>query len=116
MPHDREQRDRDALVDIFNAASEAVGFNEDLTCDQFLADRKTQLAVLHLITLIGEASRRTDASFRMHYNELPWPQMMGIRNIIVHEYDSVDMMLVWDVLTRDLPALVQQIKPIIDNL
>lgn len=106
-------RDQDALLDVFNAASEAVALVGSMTREQFLADRRTQLAVLHLITIIGEATRRTQSSFRAQHPQLPWPQMLGMRNRLVHEYDDIDLRLVWDVVRDDLPSLLRQIQPLI---
>ena len=106
-------RDLDALLDVFHAASEAVEFVRGMTREQFLGDRKTQLAVLHLITIMGEAARRTQPAFRIQHGELPWPQMLGMRNRLVHEYDDVDPWLVWDVLQNNLPPLLRQVELLI---
>ncbi len=82
-----------------------------MTSDQFVADRRTQLAVLHLSTLLGEAARRIDLEFRNRHSQLPWPQMIGMRNKVIHEYEGVDLVLVWDVLTNNFPDLIKQIAP-----
>lgn len=107
------ERNQAALRDVFNCAFEAIEFIQEMSFDQFLADRRTQLAVLHLITLIGEATRRTDVAFRMSHAELPWPQMMGMRNKLVHEYDDVDLPRVWSTVQEDLPVLIKQLEPFI---
>ena len=109
------ERNLAALYDMANAAREAVLLVSTLNHNQFLADRRTQLAILHLIALIGEAARRTTAEFRMQHAEIPWPQAMGMRNKVVHEYDDVDLELIWDVLVDDLPALISQIEPICEE-
>jgi uncharacterized protein with HEPN domain len=108
MPHNE-----DSLYDIYICAGEAVGLVQGMTRENFLTDRRTQLAVLHLITLMGEAARRTDTAFRLRHATLPWPQMVGMRNKVIHEYEGVDLVLVWDVLTISLPDLVRQLDPLI---
>jgi uncharacterized protein with HEPN domain len=108
-------RNLDAIIDIHNAASEALSFVAEMTSEEFMADRRIQLAVLHLITVMGEATRRISAAFRIQNPELPWPKMLGMRNRLIHEYDDVDLVLVWDVLKNDLPQLLRRIQPLMPD-
>lgn len=72
----------------------------------FEADEVRQLALLHLIQLLGEAASRTTATFRDAHPELPWTQMIGMRNRIVHGYDHVDPDIVWRVATEDVEPVL----------
>lgn len=108
-------RDLGYLVDIGLAIQEALEFVEGITWEAFTTDRKTQAAVMHELTIIGEAARRVSADFRTHHDELPWPDMIGVRNRIVHEYDHIKLDILWDTLKTDLPSLLKQIEPLIEN-
>ena len=73
---------------------------------RFDNDEVRQLAVLHLIQVLGEAASRVSADFREAHPELPWNQMAGMRNRIVHGYDDVDADIVWRVATEDLEPVM----------
>ncbi len=78
--------------------------------DAFDADDVRQLALLHLIQLLGEAASRTTAAFRDAHPELPWAQMVGMRNRIVHGYDQVDPDIVWRVATEDVEPVLAALE------
>lgn len=76
----------------------------------FDTDEITQLAVLHLIQMLGEAASRVSATFRMEHPEFPWGEMVGMRNRIVHGYDHVDPDIVWPVATEDLEPVLAALE------
>jgi uncharacterized protein with HEPN domain len=76
------------------------------TREAFDADEVRQLALLHLIQVLGEAASRTAAAYRDAHPELPWTQMIGMRNRIVHGYDDVDPDIVWRVATEDVEPVL----------
>jgi uncharacterized protein with HEPN domain len=76
----------------------------------FETDEIRQLALLHLIQTLGEAASRTSAAFRERHPELPWTQMIAMRNRIVHGYDHVDPDIVWRVATDDAEALLATLE------
>jgi len=80
------------------------------TREAFEADEVRQLALLHLIQVLGEAASRTSAAFREAHPELPWGQMVGMRNRIVHGYDHVDSDIVWRVATEDLEPVLAALE------
>jgi len=75
----------------------------------FLADDKTVDAVVRNVEIIGEASKQLPDDFKTHYPQVPWQQMAGMRNRIVHDFAGVDLELVWEVVTKSLPVLEKQI-------
>jgi uncharacterized protein with HEPN domain len=79
----------------------------------FEADEVRQLALLHLIQMLGEAASRTSAAFRDAHPELPWGQMVGMRNRIVHGYDHVDPDMVWRVATEDVEPVLAALERIV---
>ncbi|MBI4501645.1 MAG: DUF86 domain-containing protein [Gemmatimonadetes bacterium] len=83
------------------------------TRESFETDEVRQLALLHLIQILGEAASRPSAAFREGHPELPWTQMIAMRNRIVHGYDHVDPDIVWRVATDDTEALLAALERIV---
>jgi uncharacterized protein with HEPN domain len=63
-----------------------------------------------LVEIIGEAASRVDAEERGRYKGIPWSQIVGMRNRLIHGYDSVDLDILWEVVSRDLPLLVENLE------
>ena len=81
--------------------------------EAFEEDVKTQDAVIRRIEIIGEAVRRLSVEFCAQYPHIPWRQIRGMRNKLIHEYDRVDLVAVWDVIQQDIPPLIAQIRPLV---
>jgi len=75
------------------------------TDEAFLADEKTQDAIMFNLVILGEAANRISQEFQEEHPEIPWSSMIGTRNIIVHGYDQVKLQIVWDIVSRDLGRL-----------
>jgi uncharacterized protein with HEPN domain len=71
----------------------------------FLADERTQDAIMFNLVILGEAANRISQEFQEEHPEIPWSSMIGTRNIIVHGYDQVKLQIVWDIVSRDLGSL-----------
>jgi uncharacterized protein with HEPN domain len=99
-------RDDGYVLDMLRAARLALDFGREHTQMQFLEDVKTQSAVLHQFTVLGEAVRRVSQSFRDAHPQVPWSEIAGLRSKIIHDYDDIDLDQVWEVIERDLPALI----------
>jgi uncharacterized protein with HEPN domain len=99
-------RDDGVLLDILNAARLAEEFTRGLRKAGFLSDPKTCFAVLHQLIVIGEAAKRLSPDFRGAHPEIPWKSIAGLRDILVHEYDTVDLDEVWRTVQSDLPKLI----------
>lgn len=104
-------RDDATLLDIERAGRLALDFVRGLRRDEFLADAKTQSAVLHQLLVLGEAVKRLSAAFRAAHAETPWALMAGMRDRVIHAYDAVDLGEVWKTLEQDIPALLRSIAP-----
>lgn len=108
-------KDKKRLQDILNAieAIEAYGISN---YDEFLADSKTQDAILYNLIIIGEAANRISETFQEQHTEIPWSSIIGTRNIIVHGYDQVRLQIVWEILQRDLDNLKSGIVKILKTI
>ena len=102
------KKDEKRLQDILDAidAIESYGVS---SYEEFLADGKTQDAILYNLIIIGEAANQVTDDFQNQYHLVPWSSMIGTRNIIVHGYDQVKLQIVWDIMQRDLAALKKEI-------
>jgi uncharacterized protein with HEPN domain len=74
-----------------------------------LADRKTQDAVIRNVEIIGEAARSLPEDFTQRHEDVPWRDLVGMRNVLVHQYFGILPEVVWDVIKNELPVLREQI-------
>jgi uncharacterized protein with HEPN domain len=103
-------RDDATLLDILRAARLAVEFRGPQDKATFMADAKTQAAVLHELLVLGEAAKRLSTAFRDEHSDVPWKAIAGMRDRLLHGYDDVDLDLVWKTVDEDLPALVASLE------
>ena len=73
-------------------------------------DRQLNLALVRLLEIVGEAAARTNERERGQYADIPWVEIVGLRNRLIHGYDSVDFDILWNVITRDLPPLIEKLE------
>lgn len=109
------QRDREYLLDIVEAARLAMEYVKDTTQENFLKDVQRQDAVIRRLEIIGEAARRVSDETREAHLELPWHQMISMRNMMIHEYDDIDLPLVWETVRMSLPTLVKSLEKILSS-
>lgn len=105
-------RDETNLRDILQAAKQVMEFTRDMESESFLNDRKTQSAVLHELMVVGEAVKRLSEDFRAEHPQVPWKQMAGMRDKLIHNYNDVDLDEVWATASKDIPALIALIEPL----
>ncbi|MCB0220594.1 MAG: DUF86 domain-containing protein [Chrysiogenetes bacterium] len=82
----------------------------------FLGDPLTQDAVIRNFQVIGEASKRIPADYRNEHPDLPWSGMAGFRNVLVHDYDSLDLAEIWRVIEKDVPVLIEKVEALLPPL
>ena len=96
-----------------DAAREAIDLTRDKVRADLDRDRLLNLALVRLMEIVGEAAARISADYRTDHPEIPWPLIVGLRNRLIHGYDSVDFDILWAILTVDLPPLVASIDHLI---
>jgi uncharacterized protein with HEPN domain len=106
-------RDPATLLDIDKAIRLIQEFRRGLDREGFMADRKTQGAILYQITILGEAVKRLSAEFRESHAYIPWHEIAGMRNKLIHAYDNVKLEEVWKVTEQDVPQLKAWIEPLL---
>ncbi|MDK2954787.1 MAG: hypothetical protein PWQ57_283 [Desulfovibrionales bacterium] len=87
-------------------SAKAHAFLADAAKQDFLADEKTQFAVFHCIEVIGEAAARLPQSFQNQHPDIPWRKVIGMRNILIHNYFGINAEMVWETVQKDLPQLI----------
>lgn len=108
-----EDRDLASLLDVATAARQIQRYCLDIDLTQFEQDDEKQAAVLYRISIVGEAVKRISPDFRDQYPNVPWKQMAGMRDIVMHQYDRVNLELVWDVVQTKIPELLTAIEPLL---
>jgi len=108
-----EQRDVSYLWDMLQAARQVIGFARGATLAEYSTNPMLHLAVERAIEIIGEAANRVSPSFQQAYPEIPWRKIVDQRNVLVHEYGDVEHALIWDLVQRHLPILVEQLEDLV---
>lgn len=108
-----DRRDAAYLWDMLDAAKTVEELSAGQDFAQYSKDRRTQLAIERSLEIIGEAAGRVSASFRKDHPEIPWRQIIGQRNVLIHEYGEVNQERIWKVVRENIPQLIEQLKPLI---
>ena len=107
------RRDPSFLKDILVACRKIEAIVSSTSEDLFLKDEVLPAALLHPLTVIGEAISRLSVELREHHREVPWRQIIAVRNRIVHAYFDIDLQILWDAATGDIPELRQRVFEIL---
>lgn len=110
-----ERADGDWLRDIQEAVRRIRMYTEAMMYDRFLADVKTQDAVIRNLEIIGEATKSLSSELRSQYPDVPWKGMAGVRDRLIHRYFGVNLDIVWDIVTVELPALESRVGTILQQ-
>jgi uncharacterized protein with HEPN domain len=106
-------RDLAWVLDMLQASRKAIEHARGLNEGQFQVSGLHQDAILRQLTIVGEAPKRVSAEFRGSHPEVPWRQISGFRDVVVHDYSRVDLQEVWRIVQEDLPALVTLLEPLV---
>jgi uncharacterized protein with HEPN domain len=103
------------IEDILESISKIHRYLAGLTLDQFSEDDRTVDAVVRNFGIIGEAALHVPESIRLAHPELPWPQMRGLRNLVIHEYFGISLEILWETAHKDLPPLVNPLRQMLET-
>lgn len=98
---------------ILDAAREAVAFSQGRSREDLDTDRRLNLSLVRLLEIIGEAARGISSEFRETHPDLPWKSMIGMRDRLIHAYFDVNLDIVWETVTEDLPGLIAKLEKIV---
>ena len=102
----------DYLKDIIAAIDNIDGFVKGMSIEEFKEDEKTLFAVIRALEVIGEAAKKIPAAIKNKHKQIPWKEMAGMRDKLIHEYFGVNINVVWKTIKQDISA----IKPLIKDL
>lgn len=102
----------DYIEDIIGAMTDAVEFTGNMDYEEFISNKKTIYAVIRAIEIIGEAAKQVPSSVRKKYPEIPWKNIAGMRDKLIHSYFAIKLDIVWDTVKTEIPRL----KPLFDRI
>lgn len=101
------------VLDMLNAARLAHNFVTGVDKTAFMQDLMRQSAVLRQLEVMGEAAKQVSSSFKATYPHIPWRQIAGMRDILIHAYNRVDLEIVWTATQVSIPQLIPQLEALI---
>ena len=104
-------KDQQSILDIIDSINLIFEYTQDIDWDEI--DTKDQDAVIRRLTIIGEATKRLSPDFRAGHPEIPWKQMTGLRDIIVHEYDDIRLDIIRDIVEIELLKILPILQPLL---
>lgn len=106
-------RDEASLLDIYKAGNKIVAFAEGFSAKDIAEDDMRFSAILYEFIVIGEATKRLSADFRAEHLEIPWKDMAGMRDILAHHYDEIDVELLQKTIQESIPDLLRKLEKIL---
>ncbi len=103
------------LRHMLDAAREAMELAKGKTGEDIENNRMLNLSLVRLIEVVGEAANRVSAEGRARCPEIPWPAIIGMRNRMIHGYDSIDFDILYKTINEDLPSLAAEIEKILQS-
>ena len=111
MPH--KERDLAYLWDMLQAARDIVSFVKDKTFKDFEKEKLSRFAVERQLLVIGEAANHISVAFQKTHPAIPWKRIIGLRNILAHDYGEILTERVWFTAVDHIPELIAQIEPLL---
>jgi uncharacterized protein with HEPN domain len=110
-----ERTDQEFLSDIRQAIQRISAYVAGIDYESFATDTKTQDAVIRNLEILGEATKSLSEEFRSAHASIPWKSMAGARDRLIHHYFGVNLDIVWQIVSAELPKVVEQLPSIEEN-
>jgi uncharacterized protein with HEPN domain len=104
--------DRTFVSDMLDRCMRIQKLIGGLDFEAFVREETVRVTVAHYLQDMGEAARRVSSTFREAHAEVPWREIIATRNRIAHDYTDIDLDIVWDVATAELPSLIEVLQPL----
>lgn len=104
------------IRDMLSAIDSVEDFVEGMSLDELIKDDKTSSAVIRKFEVIGEAAKHLPDKLKQRHPEIPWKNIVGMRDRLIHAYFGIDFKLVWEVVKVELPALKTKLKKLSSEL
>ena len=103
------------LHHMLDHAREAIALAQGLSRAELGHQRIACLALVRLLEVVGEAAARCSTEFQSRHPEITWPEIIGLRNRLIHGYDSVNLDMLWEIVSHDLPPLAKSLETIVER-
>lgn len=108
--------DEARLKHIFDAIVEIETYIDNVDIDEFIGNSMMRFACIKQIEIIGEASNHVTKETQLRFDEIEWRKIIGLRNIVIHEYFGIDFEVIWGIIKNDIPDLKAKIENILNQL
>lgn len=108
-----KRSDIDYLTDIGESIERTETYIGTMPYEEFLKDKKSQDAIVRNIEILGEAAKNISMDFKNRYPQIPWKELAGTRDRLIHQYFGINYDIVWDIIKNDLPLVAQEIDKIL---
>jgi len=107
------KKDRIIIQKIVNYIGEVKEYTKNMNSHEFLKDKKTMAACAFSVSQIGELAKEISEETQTRYNDIPWQAIKGMRNKIVHDYENIDLAVLWGTIEKSLPELKMKLEQIL---
>lgn len=108
-----KSKDRITIQKIINYINDVKKYVDNYTTEDFLEDKKTMTACAFTVSQIGELAKDISIETQEKYKDIPWQSIKGMRNKIVHDYENIDLAVLWGTIKNSLPGLKEELEEIL---
>jgi uncharacterized protein with HEPN domain len=102
------------IEDIFESLNRVKEYSEGVSREEFFSDHQLQDAIIRRFEIVGEATKQVPDETRDKYPDLPWREMAGLRDVLIHQYSRVSMKRIWNIIENDLDDLIARFSKVVE--